>query len=513
MATSKSISPNPISKPNALTAKSVQLAEIMLIEGGQQLMPPLAEALSAAGYATRLFHDTDKALFYLSKVDILLIDTLVAEHPKSSKLIKASTIVVLSTGADDKLPPWLEARHVFLFPYPETVNALIKQLTDNLLPPVPNFGTHPSDAENLAILFGISQHLSGHFLDINDLFERVLALAPYLEADFSALLIQEGDETVYYRSTQPGREELFGPAGRRFAQRLLKDGLEGWVLRHNQAVILANTLIDSRWFRASYLPDQEHCAVVLPISLERVEARGIYLIGHLQTGYFSSHHLSLFKAVTDQISLAIENAMLFKNQSERSMQLSLINEVGQAATSILNLEAMLRTVVQAIWRSFGFYRVSIHLYNPITQLVELRARATSDHQARPHTVVDRMRVHHLRQGLIGWAVATNKTILANDVTRDPRYIFDSSNREVRSELCVPITMGTKTIGVLDLQSTRLEAFDKYHVSALETLGDQLAIAIENARLYDKINQACNRVEIPQPDWSGDYLDSRPAKIP
>jgi two-component system NtrC family sensor kinase len=90
--------------------------------------------------------------------------------------------------------------------------------------------------------------------------------------------------------------------------------------------------------------------------------------------------------------------------------------------------------------------------------------------------------------LIGWAVAANKTILANDVSRDPRYIFNSNNREVRSELCVPIAMGTKTIGVLNLQSTQLEAFDRYHVAALETLADQLAIAIENARLYDKINR-------------------------
>jgi signal transduction histidine kinase len=66
--------------------------------------------------------------------------------------------------------------------------------------------------------------------------------------------------------------------------------------------------------------------------------------------------------------------------------------------------------------------------------------------------------------------------------------MDLYGKEVRAELCVPIALGVKTIGVLDLQSTQLEAFDKYHVAALETLADQLAIAIENARLYDRINQ-------------------------
>jgi GAF domain-containing protein len=86
----------------------------------------------------------------------------------------------------------------------------------------------------------------------------------------------------------------------------------------------------------------------LPFSLERVDARGVYLIGHKQPGRFTREDIPLLEAVISQIGLAIENAMLFKNQSERSIQLSLINEVSQAATSILNLDVMLRTVVQAI---------------------------------------------------------------------------------------------------------------------------------------------------------------------
>ncbi|MEM7346171.1 MAG: GAF domain-containing protein [Chloroflexota bacterium] len=330
--------------------------------------------------------------------------------------------------------------------------------------------------------------MSGH-LDINDLFGHILGLAPYQGAHFAALLVQEGADTVYYRSTQPGREELTGPAGRRFAQRLLEDGLEGWVLRHNQTAILQNTINDSRWFRASYLPDQEHCIIALPLTLERVDAKGIYLIGHQQVGHFSEKDLPLLQAVATQISMAIENAMLFKNQSERSVQLSLINEVSQAATSILNLDVMLRTVVQAIRRSFAFSKVSVYLYNPTIERVELRAQVASESQSSLHSEAQQSNpTYKLRQGLVGWAVALNRTILVNDITQDPRYMADSDDREIRSQLCVPIALGVKTVGVLDLQSRRLEAFGRHHVSALETLADQLAIAIENARLYDEINQ-------------------------
>lgn len=465
--------------------------QIILIDSDMQRLRPLHEALKLRGYPVRLFYNTDEALAHLSKTDILLIDATVVTRSKTSGLAQAAKVVVLTEKKATKLPPELALDHVFLLHYPKNTRDLIDRLNDYMTSPTLDLNAKAANTEHLALLFSITQSLSGH-LEVNALFERILALAPDFKADFAALLVQEGAETTYYRSTQPGREELVGLTGRRFAQRLLKDGLEGWVLRHNQAVVVANTMQDSRWFRASYLPEAEHCVVALPFALERVGAKGVYLVGHQQPGYFTSDSLTLLEAAIVQIGLAIENAMLFKNQSERSIQLSLINEVSRAATSILNLDVMLRTVVQAIRRSFGFYNVSIHLYSIVTHQVELRARDTLDRLSLsapiPHVT------HKLRQGLIGWAAATNKTIVANDVTQDPRYIFNKNNKEVRAELCVPIRLGNKTIGVLDIQSTQLEAFDKYHVSALETLADQLAIAIENARLYDEINQRLKELQ-------------------
>ena len=346
-------------------------------------------------------------------------------------------------------------------------------------------GAGNQNVEQLALLFAITQTLSGRF-DFQELIERILGLAPVLRGDSASILVQEKDQTIYYRSTIPGCEELVGPAGSHFAQRLLKEGLEGWVMRHQQAVIIDNTSQDKRWYRASYLPELELSVVALPFRLNRVEAGGVYLLGRNEPGYFTAADLTLLEMVISQIGLALENGLLVKNQSERSVQLALINEVSQAATSILNLDVMLRTVVQAIRRSFAFYSVSIHLYNPATQLVELRARVTSDQHG---PVTDPIPVtHQLREGLVGWAAATKETILANDVTHEPRYVAKGETKEVRSELCVPITLGVKIIGVLALQSTRLEAFGKHHVLALEMLVDQLAIAIENARLYAEINQ-------------------------
>ncbi len=464
------------------------LPHVTLINSTQPFIKLLQKALQEQGYHTDVFAEGDGLLPSLSQTDILVMDIAVARQPKSSKFIKVPVILVLTQNSGDTLPPWLQARHVFLLPYPDSPEKFIKNLADYLSPRTPNFDLEPYNAEHLALLFGITQFLSGH-LDINDLFGRILDLAPYLDAEFAALLVLEGTEVIYFRSTQPGREELIGTAGRRFAQRLLEDGLEGVVLKNPAPIVIASTANDSRWLRASYLPNENHSIVALPFHLDRVEAKGVFLVGHKAPNYFTQNHLPLLNAAMTQIGMAIENAMLFKNQSQRSVQLSLINEVSQAATSILNLNLMLRTVVQAIRRSFAFYSVAIYLYNPVTNLVELQAETASDRH-RPPTPgeTDSPQTIELEQGLIGWAAATNKTVLANDVTHDARFQPSNAHREIRAELCVPIVMGKKTIGVLDLQSTQLEAFDNYHVSALETLADQLAIAIENARLYDEINR-------------------------
>ena len=177
----------------------------MLIEGEQQRMQPLDEALHAAGYPTRLIYNTDEALIYLSKIDVLLMPHTLAEQPKSSKFINAPAILVLADNDTHKLPPWLEARHVFLIPYPDHPQDFVDGLPKFIAPRPPDFGIDPANTEHLALLFGITQTLNAH-LDINDLFHRILTLAPDLQGHFAALLIQEGNEIIYYRSTEPGRE-------------------------------------------------------------------------------------------------------------------------------------------------------------------------------------------------------------------------------------------------------------------------------------------------------------------
>src|ERR1700752_2411343 len=88
------------------------------------------------------------------------------------------------------------------------------------------------------------------------------------------------------------------------------------------------------------------------------------------------------------------------------------------------------------------------------------------------------------EGIIGAAASTGLPVRVPDVTKEPRYRM--LNPETRSELAIPMTHKGRVIGILDLESPQLNYFTEDHVQALSILAAQLAIALENARLYEKV---------------------------
>jgi sigma-B regulation protein RsbU (phosphoserine phosphatase) len=96
------------------------------------------------------------------------------------------------------------------------------------------------------------------------------------------------------------------------------------------------------------------------------------------------------------------------------------------------------------------------------------------------------------EGLVGYAVVNKQAVLVPDVSKDPRYI--NLNPETRSELVVPLIYKDKVIGVLDVEHTKKGYFNEDHVRIMTTLAAQVAIAIENARLYEQIAQQERRLE-------------------
>jgi DNA-binding response OmpR family regulator len=162
--------------------------------------------------------------------------------------------------------------------------------------------------------------------------------------------------------------------------------------------------------------------------------------------------------------------------SRRAMQLSTSNKIGQQITSILDLQELLPQIVRVIQTQFNFSLVSIWLVNEARDAIKLEA-CTSQ--------VDKAAIPISHSGLVAKSCRNGERVLDNDASRSPTYTPTPGLRMPGSELALPLTILKETLGALDIQSERLQAFNPEDISALEILTSQIVIAIRNARMYAK----------------------------
>ena len=172
---------------------------------------------------------------------------------------------------------------------------------------------------------------------------------------------------------------------------------------------------------------------------------------------------------------------------EQAKTLELLHEVSRELTSILDREELLRRVAERIKKIVDYDVFSVMLWNEQTQHLETAFAMRSNDAVPARTRVS------LHQGLTGVAAGQRRVLRIHDVREDPRYIRCESGVDARSEIVVPLLMQDRLIGVLDLESTRAHAFTLEHERMLSTLGSYVAVALENARLYQEAREAERRL--------------------
>jgi signal transduction histidine kinase/CheY-like chemotaxis protein len=168
--------------------------------------------------------------------------------------------------------------------------------------------------------------------------------------------------------------------------------------------------------------------------------------------------------------------------SKRATQLEAGNQVGQQVTSLLALAELLTAVVKSIQSRFGYYYVSVWLLNEAKDRIVLQAG------------IGRGESRYVEPGwsmgldtvpsIIAWVAQSGAAYRAEDVSTDARYMVVETLPATRSEVALPLRVGEEMLGVLDIQSDRLAGFDDEDQRVLQTLANQIAIAIRNARLYE-----------------------------
>lgn len=165
----------------------------------------------------------------------------------------------------------------------------------------------------------------------------------------------------------------------------------------------------------------------------------------------------------------------------RYLQLETSLAVSQRLISILDLDQLLNQVVELIKERYGFYYVGVFMLDESGEYVTVRAGTGETGRL--------LREQHLRlkvgeEGIIGWVAGHHRPVRVDDVSEDERYVQLEAIPDTRSELALPLTMGDITLGVLDIQSDQPNAFRLDDMPVWQSLADQVAIAIQNANLYE-----------------------------
>ena len=173
---------------------------------------------------------------------------------------------------------------------------------------------------------------------------------------------------------------------------------------------------------------------------------------------------------------------------ESANSLALLYDVSRELTSILDREELLRRVAQRVKKIVNYHLFSVMLWNENAQLFEsIFGLRYGD------AIPTRLRLA-LHQGITGTSAGERRAIRVADTLNDPRFVQMEEDVIVRSELVVPLLLGDRLIGVLDLESTDPNAFTAEHERMLATLGSYIAIALENARLYEEARETERRLQ-------------------
>ncbi len=272
---------------------------------------------------------------------------------------------------------------------------------------------------------------------------------------------------------------------REFADRMrikVGEGVTGIAAQRREAILVDDVANDPRYI--SGVPNvRSELAVPLIIKNRLI---GVIDIESPQPNHFTEEHKRLLTLIGSRMAVGIENARLYTRTTRQARTLVLLNEIARELTSILNVDELLRRIAELLRRLIDYQMFSILLLDTSGEKLQHRfSQRFQESIQQKHEIP-------LGRGVIGYAAQYKQAVLVPDVSKDPRYI--QGNPETHSELAVPLVYKDKVIGVLDLEHTRRGFFTDDHKRTVTTLAAQVAIAIENAQLYEQIARQEKRLE-------------------
>jgi sigma-B regulation protein RsbU (phosphoserine phosphatase) len=331
--------------------------------------------------------------------------------------------------------------------------------------------------EALSTLFALGREVTS-VLDLDELLPKIPQLIARL-TKFQAFAVylldgRGGELKIAYSVGYP--EEVARTLRVKVGQ-----GLVGAAVAEAQPLLVNDVRADPRYLEA--VPGS--CAeLVVPL---RRKGRVIGALNLLSdtVGQFTETDEAVLRQFAAHVAVALENARLFEQERHYIGTLEALAEISREFAAILDLDELLTRIASLTRRVIDYRTFGIILLDEETNELEMKMAVRYG---------ERMEWPRLKvgSGLVGYAALHKQPVLVPDVSVDPRYI--KVVPDVQSELVIPLLLKDRCIGVFDLESPELDAFDKSDVEILTLLANQAAVAIENARLYQTIRQNEVRLE-------------------
>jgi signal transduction histidine kinase len=264
----------------------------------------------------------------------------------------------------------------------------------------------------------------------------------------------------------------------------IRTGMPGWVIRHRSPIAVdIRSAPDIEPTFEGYLERLGITSLLIAPLQTGKDLEGALVFATIKREGFPQSDIPTATFFGIQTAIALRDIRFYDDQKKRLSQLGMINNIAQKIISILDINELLSSAAEIIQKNFNYFDVTIFLLDEKKEFLTLVAHSGSYIDFLPHGYRQ-----HISAGIIGWTAANNQSVLLNDVSMDERYLTYAYHN-TNSELTVPISFNEEVFGVLNVEDTRINAFDEMDMVVLETLADQLGSALRNARLYDEVRRS------------------------
>jgi diguanylate cyclase (GGDEF)-like protein len=323
--------------------------------------------------------------------------------------------------------------------------------------------------QKIAILYDASQAVLSTF-DPDEVLQRILNIArDYFRLENVTILLFDPETQELYPRSQIGWEES-------------KDfrvktgvGITGTAAQQKRPIYAPDVSQDSRYISTSKTTRSE---LAVPLMV-RDEVVGVLDCQSDNLNHFDPDTIDLLALFSIQASMALQNAHLYSLERRRASQLEVINAIAQQMTAVLDIKDLLDKVCLLVQHAFQVSHVSV-LQKEDDELV-LRAH----HGTLSPRFPEGGRVP-AGEGFWGETLRQGKTLLENDVKKDPKYV--GFYQETKSTVCIPLVAFGQSLGILVLDSAQPGAFHAHEIQPLESVADICATAIQNAHYVDRVKQ-------------------------